>query len=135
MRNALGLLNLFSGPSPEKLEQKGDALLAARLWGKAKLESEHALEKLEKSPPRNQTHQIRIRDKIIQAKEALALEHHQHAAEMMDTDCYDEAREMVILALEHYSVTTLLFPVAIASSCMLVTLLISYRRFLLRPKS
>ena len=42
---------------------------------------------------------------------------------------------LVILALEHYSVTTLLFPVAISSSCLLVTLLISYRRFLVRLKS
>ena len=39
---------------------------------------------------------------------------------------------LVILALEHYSVTTLLFPAAVALACLLLILLIGYRRTLNR---
>ena len=35
---------------------------------------------------------------------------------------------IVITALEHYSITTVLFPAAIATACMLLTAMISYRR-------
>ena len=39
---------------------------------------------------------------------------------------------LVIVALEHYSVTTLLFPAAVALACLLLILLIGYRRTLNR---
>jgi len=39
---------------------------------------------------------------------------------------------LVILALEHYSLTTVLFPAVIATACLLLVLLILYRRRLLR---
>ncbi len=39
---------------------------------------------------------------------------------------------LVILALEHYSVTTLLFPAAVALACLSLILLIGYRRTLNR---
>jgi hypothetical protein len=44
----MSLLKLFSGPSPEKLEEKGDALFAAGHWGQAKLAYEGALDKRQK---------------------------------------------------------------------------------------
>ncbi len=39
---------------------------------------------------------------------------------------------LVIAALEHYSLTTVLFPAVIACSCALLILMVSYRRFSLR---
>ena len=39
---------------------------------------------------------------------------------------------LVIVALEHYSVTTLLFPAAVALACLSLILLIGYRRTLNR---
>jgi len=41
-------LKIFSGPTSEKMEKKGDAFFEAGLWGKAKLEFERALVKAEK---------------------------------------------------------------------------------------
>ena len=43
----MSILKLFSGPSPEKLEQKGDALFEAGLWGQARLAYDRAIYKLE----------------------------------------------------------------------------------------
>lgn len=93
-------LSLFSGPSPEKLEQKGDALLAAGLCGEARLAYERALDKLAKRAGQAGSRQTRLAAKIRQAREALAREHQQTAADLAENNCFQEARELLLLALE-----------------------------------
>lgn len=93
-------LKLFSGPSPEKLEQKGDALFEAGQWGSAKLEYERALHKLEKSPEQDADRKRRLSDKILQTREALARKHQQDARNFIEGGYSEDAREMLALAME-----------------------------------
>lgn len=96
----MSLFRIFSGPSAEKLEQKGDALFEVGDWGQAKQTYERALEKLEKSPEPDSSDLNRIRDKIHQTREALAREH-RHTAEGFAENGYpDEARNLLSLAWE-----------------------------------
>ncbi len=92
--------NIFSGPSAEKLEQKGDALFEAKAWGQAKQTYERALEKLEKRPDPDSADWNRIRDKIHQTREALAAEHRQSAEDFAENGYPDEARNLFALAWE-----------------------------------
>lgn len=96
----MSILKLFSGPSPEKLEQKGDALFEAKLWGQAKQAYERAVYKMEKRPDPDMDVKIRIDGKIQQAKEALAREHQQSAEDFIAGGHLDEARQLLVLALE-----------------------------------
>ena len=96
----MSILKLFSGKTPEEHEQKGDELFAVDLWGKAKVEYERGLEKLEKITPRNYDFKTRLQEKILQAKEALALGHRQNADDLMESGFYDDARELYVLAHE-----------------------------------
>ena len=91
--------NLFSGPTAEKLEQKGDALAAAGLWGAAKLEYEHALRKSEAASGQDRDHRVRLGRKIADAKEALAREHQRNASQLAEIGDFTEALELVALAL------------------------------------
>ena len=93
-------LNLFSGPTAEKLEQKGDALAADGYWGEAKLEYERACLKLEKASEREQDRLVRLEGKIADTKEALARNHHQNAAELAHIGDFNQALDLVELALE-----------------------------------
>jgi thioredoxin-like negative regulator of GroEL len=93
-------LRLFSGPSPEKLEQKGDALAAAGYWGEARLAYERALDKLEKRAGPAGGRQAQLAGKIRQAREALARAHQQTAADLAENNYFQEARELLLLALE-----------------------------------
>ena len=96
----MSILKLFSGKTPEEHEQKGDELFAVDLWGKAKVEYERALDKLEKITPRNYEFKTRLQEKILQAKEALALGHKKNADDLMESGFYDDARELYVLAHE-----------------------------------
>ena len=96
----MSLLKLFSGPSPEKLEQKGDALFEAGLWGRAKLEYERALHKLEKETGQENDRQHQLSAKIRKAREALARKHRQTAVDLIDGGYFDDARDMLALAME-----------------------------------
>ena len=42
---------------------------------------------------------------------------------------------LVILALEHYSITTALFPAAVSAACAVLMALIIYRRRIVPPAS
>jgi len=95
----MSFFNIFSGSTPEKLEQRGDTLLESGHWGKAKLEYEHALEKLRKKPGQEKDLQRKLEGKILKAREGLAREHHQNASDLIDGGCYDEARELLTLAM------------------------------------
>ena len=92
--------NLFSGPTAEKLEQKGDALGEAVLWGEAKLEYERARRKLEAATDQDRDSLGRLEEKIAGTKEALALEHHRNAAQLAANGQFKDAFDLVALALE-----------------------------------
>jgi tetratricopeptide (TPR) repeat protein len=94
------MLKIFSGKTPEAHEQKGDELLANDFWGKAKVEYERALEKLEKTVPQNVNLKSRLQEKIQRTKASLAHSHKHNADEMLEAGFYHEARELFTLALE-----------------------------------
>jgi tetratricopeptide (TPR) repeat protein len=96
----MSILKLFSGKTPEEHEQKGDELFSFDLWGKAKIEYERALDKLEKTMPQNYELKTRLQEKIFRTKEELALGHEQNADDLMESGFYDDARELYILAQE-----------------------------------
>jgi tetratricopeptide (TPR) repeat protein len=100
-KNTMSLLKLFSGPSPQKLAQKGDALFADGHWGEAKLAYERALYKLEKRSGQGGggPAEVQLAAKILQAREALAREHQQNAADLVENGCFEEARELLDLAM------------------------------------
>ncbi|MGD2187461.1 MAG: tetratricopeptide repeat protein [Desulfobacterales bacterium] len=96
----MSILKLFSGKNPEEHEQTGDELFSVDLWGKAKVEYERALDKLEKTAPQNGELKTRLQEKIFKTKEALALGHKQNADDLMESGFYDDARELYVLAQE-----------------------------------
>lgn len=96
----MAFLKIFLGKTPREHEHKGDELFADELWGKAKIEYEKALEKLEKTPAPDDELTTRLREKILQAKEALANNHEKNADDMLEAGFYDDARELYYLALE-----------------------------------
>jgi tetratricopeptide (TPR) repeat protein len=95
----MGLFKRFFSQDPEKTEQKGDAFLKASDWGRAKLEFEKALDALEKTSS-DDASETRLRDKLVQAKGALAHEHRQVGEDLMEAGYYDEARGFLQLALD-----------------------------------
>jgi tetratricopeptide (TPR) repeat protein len=90
----------FSGKTALAHEQEGDDLFAADLWGKAKIEYERALEKLERNATPNAALKARLQDKVVKAKEALAHGHKRSADDMLDAGFYEDARELYLLAME-----------------------------------
>ena len=70
----MGILGIFSGKEPEEYEKRGDTLFETRQYGLAKIEYEAALSKLEKRRPGNTDVKTRFQEKILQSKEALALQ-------------------------------------------------------------
>jgi tetratricopeptide (TPR) repeat protein len=96
----MSFLKLFSVKTPEAHEQKGDELFADDLWGKAKVEYERALEKLEKTVPQNDNLKFRLQEKIQRTKASLAHSHKHNADDMLEAGFYHDARELYTLALE-----------------------------------
>ncbi|MGD9079429.1 MAG: tetratricopeptide repeat protein [Desulfobacterales bacterium] len=96
----MSFLKIFSGKTPEAHEQKGDELFAHELWGKAKVEYERALGKLEKTVPQNDSLRSRLQEKIQRTKASLAHRHKHNADEMLEAGFYHDARELYTLALE-----------------------------------
>ena len=96
----MSLLKLFSGPTPEKLEEKGDALFAAGQWGQAKLAYEGSLDKRQKQSEQDIDAQHRLAEKIRKASDALAGEHRQTAQNLIEGGYDEEARALLTLAME-----------------------------------
>jgi thioredoxin-like negative regulator of GroEL len=94
----MSFLKLFSGPSPEKMELKGDGLAEAGLWGQATLEYERALGKLEKQSNPSPDVMKQLTGKITRAREYLAGEHQRTAENLIEGGNLDEAKELIILA-------------------------------------
>lgn len=96
----MSFLKIFSGKTPEAHEQKGDELFANDLWGKAKVEYERALEKLEKTIPQNDNLKSRLQEKIQHTKASLAHSHKHNADDLLEAGFYQDARELYTLAFE-----------------------------------
>jgi tetratricopeptide (TPR) repeat protein len=96
----MGILNFFSGKEPEDYDKKGDALFESGAYGKAIVQYERALEKLEKASPWDEGYQQSLREKIINCKENLAQEHEKMAGELLEAGHDDDARQYVELAQE-----------------------------------
>ncbi len=96
----MGFLKIFSGKDPEEHEQKGDYFFKARAYGDAKLEYEAGLHKLEKKNLEDSVLKKRLQEKILQSKEALALNHKQRGEEIMESQFYEGAEEIFRVALE-----------------------------------
>ena len=96
----MSLMKLFSGPTPEKLEMKGDAHFAASQWGQAKQAYERALHKLQKNAGSDTRRHQLLQNKIQQTCEALARGHQEDAMNYLDGGYTDEARAALTLALE-----------------------------------
>jgi tetratricopeptide (TPR) repeat protein len=99
-RKTVSFLKIFSGKSPEEYEQKGDELFAADLWGKAKVEYERALQKLEKTLAPDDNLRSRLQEKIQHTKASLARSHKHNADDMLEAGFHQDARELYKLALE-----------------------------------
>lgn len=96
----MGLLKIFSGKTPQDLEQRGDSFAQTNTWGKAKIEYEKALIKLEKTSAPDAAIKSRLEEKISRAKESLAREHKKTAEDMLEAEFYEEAKQYAGLALE-----------------------------------
>ncbi len=96
----MGFFKLFSGKTPEELEEQADALLDKRVFGSAKVEFEKALQKWNKKPGPDPGFRLRLEAKIRNCREALAAEHLNTAENLMEGAEYREAGELLHLALE-----------------------------------
>ncbi len=96
----MGLLNIFKGKSPQQHEEKGDSYAQFSAWGKAKIEYEKALSKLDEKSLQYHELDKRLKEKILHIKESLAHEHKNTAADMLEAEYYEDARQYISLALE-----------------------------------
>ena len=81
-------------------EQKGDHYVAKEAWGKAKLEYETALEKLDGEPHRSPGQAERLQEKINRCREELARQHCRSGDDLSEAGYTEEAREYYLLGLE-----------------------------------
>ena len=96
----MGLLSIFSGKHPEDYELKGDKFAETGAYGKAIVEYERALERLEKTAPWDDGFRQSLRDKIHHSRETLVLQHKETAADMMKAGYHEDALQYIQLALE-----------------------------------
>ncbi|MBW2704731.1 MAG: tetratricopeptide repeat protein [Deltaproteobacteria bacterium] len=96
----MGLLNIFSSKNPEDYDLKGDRFAETGAYGKAIVEYERALERLEKTAPWDDGFRQSLRDKIHSSKETLALQHKKTAEDMLEADYDEDAQQYIQLALE-----------------------------------
>jgi tetratricopeptide (TPR) repeat protein len=95
----MGLLEIFKGKDPEKLEGQGDRFFEAGAYGQARLEYESAMEKRRKETP-NDTRIPGLENKITSCRESLAAEHRKRGANLADDEYFEESREYINLALD-----------------------------------
>jgi len=96
----MGLLNIFSGKNPEDYELKGDKFVETGAYGKAIVEYERALERLEKTAPWDDGFRQSLQDKIHSSREALVLQHKKTAEDMIEAGYHEDALQYIQLALE-----------------------------------
>ncbi len=96
----MGLFSLFFGKTPEELEIIGDTFFKENNLGMAKLEYEKALSRHKDSPVRDVNFEDRIKGKIVEVKEGLAVEHIKTGKNLIDAESYEDAEELISLAME-----------------------------------
>lgn len=96
----MGLLSFFSGATPEDIEKKGDKFFSSQTFGPAKIEYEKAQVRHKKKAARDHDFAGRITEKITNASEALALKHKTKGEELVEANCFNDAKELFFLALE-----------------------------------
>ncbi len=96
----MGWLSFFSGKKAEEIEAKGDAYLENGAFGYAKIEFDKAKARHMKKPSEDEGFEARIEGKIQAASEGLARGHLQKAVEYVEHSCFDDAENLVALALE-----------------------------------
>ncbi len=111
----MSFLDIFSGPTLEKLEKKGDTLFESGSWGEAKLTYERALEKAKKEHQRLPDAEPRLLKKIAKTREALAAVHQEKAEDLMEGGYFDDARALLSLARELTSDETRIHELTILS--------------------
>ena len=92
--------HFFTGKPYDEIEKNADALLQMGEYGLAKLEYEKALLKLAKKISEAPEAKDHIEEKIAKCKDALALEHKKAAENLTETGHFEEAEEILQLALE-----------------------------------
>ncbi len=96
----MGLLNIFSNKDPEDYELKGNKLVETGAHGKAIVEYERALERLEKTAPWDDGFRQSLREKIHSSRETLVLQHKKTAEDMIEAGYHEDAQQYIQLALE-----------------------------------
>ena len=94
------LSHFFTGKPYHEIEKHADTLLQMGEYGSAKLEYEKALLKVAKKTSEAPEAKNHIEEKIVKCKDALALEHKKAAENLTETGHYEEAEEILQLALE-----------------------------------
>ena len=94
----MGFLKIFSGRSPEEIERKGDKYAENLEYGLAIIEYEKALSKLDNISSGDSNDRIKLTDKVINAKESLALLHVSNGKDLILEGVFDEAEELFELA-------------------------------------
>lgn len=92
--------HFFTGKPYHEIGKNADALLQMGEYGSAKLEYEKALLKLAKKTSEAPEAKDHLEEKIATCKDALALEHKKAAENLTETGHYEEAQEILQLALE-----------------------------------
>jgi tetratricopeptide (TPR) repeat protein len=96
----MNFFKFIKGKTPLQYEQKGDQYFASEDWGKAKLEYDSALDKLEREPHPDNGQVERLKEKHSRTKEALSRQHRQSGDDLLDAGYPEEAREYYQLGLE-----------------------------------
>jgi tetratricopeptide (TPR) repeat protein len=96
----MGFLKIFSGRSPEELERKGDKYAENLEYGLAIIDYEKALGKLDNKSSGDPNYRIKLAEKVINAKEALARLHVSNGEDLISAGVFDEAEELFDLAAE-----------------------------------
>ena len=94
----MGFLKIFSGKSPEELERKGDKYAENLEYGLAIIDYEKALSKLDSKSSDDPNYRIKLAEKVINAKEALARLHVINGEDLISAGVFDEAEELFDLA-------------------------------------
>jgi len=96
----MALFKWFSAKTAADLENRADEFAAAGAWGKAKLEYERALDRLELETGAHSEAGGRLEKKIRQSCRALADQHLANGRELLQAGHRQDAAELLELALE-----------------------------------
>jgi len=96
----MGLFSFLTGKSPEEIEVIGDKFFKVKEFGAAKIEYEKAVNKLEKKFPEKENRIQRLKEKIVDSRESLAKAHKKNSEQLIESENFSEAEDLLLLALE-----------------------------------